>query len=75
MERGLWLPEAPGEAGLLASATPQAPFFSPSMPSLCCEKCVAAWKSDARGGLRASLCHSHGRPRLPAQTRGLGPPV
>ncbi|CAI9174027.1 unnamed protein product [Rangifer tarandus platyrhynchus] len=73
--RGPWLPEAPGEAGLPASATPQAPFFSPSTSSLCCEKRAAAWKSDARGGLRASLCRSHARPRLPAQTRGLGPPV
>lgn len=36
--RGLWLPEAPGEAGLPASATPQAPFFSPSTSSPCCEK-------------------------------------
>lgn len=67
--RGLWLPEAPREAGLPASATPRA--FCPSVV-----KNVRLPGKATRGedGVRACAAPPSAA-RLPAQTRGLGPPV
>lgn len=67
--RGLWLPEAPGEAGLPASATPRA--FCPSVV-----KNVRLPGKATRGedGVRAYAAPPSAAWLL-AQTSGLGPPV
>lgn len=66
---GLGLPEAPGEAGLPASATPRA--FCPSVV-----KNVWLPGKATRGEDGVWACAAPpSAARLPAQTRGLGPPV